>query len=336
MRGRLAPSPTGAQHLGNAKTFLMAWLSARMQAGTLIFRMEDLDSPRVKSWAIQQAMDDLKWLGLEWDFDWTHPGSLPPLIQTQRLDRYQKIMEELKHRELVYPCICSRKEIEESASAPHEMHLDGPIYPGTCRHYRVLDAERFSSQGTPYAWRYRMAPGVVTWHDGVLGVQTLDAEASLGDFVVGRSSGVPAYQLAVVVDDHDMHVTEVVRGADLVYSTYRQLAIYRDLAWQPPNFYHLPLVVGVDGKRLAKRHGDTRLAAFRDAGVRPETIIGFLAWKSGLIANWELLTPHQLQLRMTGSIADYWKPMKTLVFQENEAIPYFLQRQAAPTRFDQA
>uniref|UniRef100_A0A7C2JZM0 Glutamyl-Q tRNA(Asp) synthetase n=1 Tax=Schlesneria paludicola TaxID=360056 RepID=A0A7C2JZM0_9PLAN len=306
---RLAPSPTGAQHVGNARTFLLAWLSARSQRGRVILRIEDIDSPRVKPWAVQQAIDDLKWLGLDWD----EGPDIPPVpsppsaeervrgpvadasrsqsnryIQTHRLDLYRAALAELQSRELVYPCTCTRSDVEAAASAPHAGQ-EGPLYPGTCRHRSVADAAAVKNQ--PFSWRFRfLCPpcqggggggnfrdAAMTFLDLHAGPQHCDVARELGDFVIAKSDGSPAYQLAVVVDDHDMGITEVVRGNDLIPSTFRQLALYDAFGWTPPQFAHVPLVIGPDGRRLAKRHGDTRLSVLRDSGVPAERLVGFLA-----------------------------------------------------------
>ncbi len=326
--GRLAPSPTGALHLGNARSFLLAWLSIRQQRGRLILRIEDIDSPRVKPWAVQSTIDDLRWLGLDWDAGpedavrRTAPtdDSTPPIngidyIQTRRLGRYQQVLEQLIADGSIYACTCSRSEVARSASAPHESSfatLDGPIYPGTCRPSKKSDAPR-SLSTDKFAWRWRFADGEVTWTDQLRGIMRATPAVQLGDFVIARgmwpdarpsdlhlsdshlseqlddfaiarSENTPAYQLAVVVDDHDMQVTEVVRGDDLICSTYRQLAILEHLGWPAPRYIHVPLVIGPDGRRLAKRHGDTRLSSFRQRGVSPERVVGYLAWTLGLQA----------------------------------------------------
>ncbi len=279
--GRLAPSPTGGQHLGNARTFLLAWLSVRSQGGRLLLRIEDIDSPRVKVGADQEAIDDLRWLGLDWDDG--------PIWQTQRLPLYQAALARLQAAELVYPCTCSRRDIENAASAPHVEH-EGPRYPGTCPGRRVADAATLSR---PFAWRFRASDATLSFADGFRG--QVDVPSTLGgDFVVWKSSGRPAYQLAVVVDDAAQGVTEVLRGDDLIPSTPRQLQLYAALGWRPPSFCHVPLVVGADGNRLAKRHGDTRLAAFRAQGVKPEAIVGLLAWSCGWLPKPEAIAPPDL------------------------------------------
>ena len=282
--GRLAPSPTGAQHLGNARTFLVAWLECRQLGGKLLLRIEDLDTPRTKPGATAQVIEDLRWLGIDWDADTNEysTASLSFSIQSDREARYAEVLAQLKQLDLVYPCTCTRSEVEEAASAPHESVLDGTVYPGTCSVRHPEYSEELDRKGITYAWRFRMPAGLRSWNDRLFGQQILDAKRYLGDFVVGRSYGATAYQLAVVVDDHDFGVNHVVRGNDLIYSTYRQIAIYEALGWPTPNWLHLPLVVGPDGRRLAKRHGDTRLSHYREQGVAPEMILGYFATSLGI------------------------------------------------------
>ena len=282
--GRLAPSPTGAQHVGNARTYLVAWLSARSRDGVVRLRIEDIDSPRIKPGSPEQALDNLRWLGLDWD------GEI--VTQTERLPLYEAALDELKRRELVYPCTCSRGDIAAAASAPHADH-EAPTYPGTCAHRRAADAAKLSKEGKPFAWRFRVT-GSPAFTDVFAGEQNIDLHKLGGDFVVWKNAGTPAYQLAVVVDDAEMGVTEAIRGDDLIPSTPRQLLLYRALGLAPPAFGHIPLVVGEDGRRLAKRHGDTRLAALRDAGVKPEALVGLLAWSCGWLAKPEPIDAHEL------------------------------------------
>lgn len=277
--GRLAPSPTGAQHLGNARTYLLAWLSVRARGGRVILRVEDIDSPRTKPGAADQALEDLRWLGLDWDEGPDRLGEVGPYVQTERTDHYRAMFDALRARDLVYPCTCSRSDIAAAASAPHAGH-EGPVYPRTCYHRGAADARQLA---TPFAWRFRWHDTERTFIDGLRGREWCRPCYDLGDFVVFRSDQTPAYQLAVVADDHAMGVTEVVRGDDLVPSTFRQLALYEVMGWEPPRFTHVPLVVGRDGRRLAKRHGDTRLATLRESGVDPRTVVGYLAWTLGLL-----------------------------------------------------
>jgi glutamyl-tRNA synthetase len=270
--GRLAPSPTGAQHIGNARTYLIAWLAARRRGGRVVLRIEDIDSPRIKPGAAEGALEDLRWLGLDWDEG--------PSFQAERLPVYESALQVLQSKELVYPCTCSRSDVERAASAPHAEH-EGPAYPGTCAYRTAADAANLGDR--PFAWRFRVKPEAVEYMDGFRGRTEIRLREIGGDFVVWKSEGTPAYQLAVVVDDAAQQVTEVIRGDDLVTSTPRQLLLYEALGLTSPRFIHVPLVVGSDERRLAKRHGDTRLASLRQAGVRPEALLGFLAWSCGWI-----------------------------------------------------
>ena len=272
--GRLAPSPTGALHLGNARSFLLAWLDTRARGGRLWLRIEDIDGPRVKPGAEQAALDDLTWLGLDWD------GEL--VRQSERLPLYAAAVERLLAAGRAYACVCTRKEVEEAASAPHDEGLDpleGPVYPGTCRgRFASLDAARAESGREP-AVRLRVDDAAVPFMDRFRGSEP---GRIAGDFVIRKRDGGPAYQLAVVVDDAAMGISEVLRGDDLVASTPRQLLLYRALDLRPPAFAHVPLLVGPDGKRLAKRHGDTSLRYLRARGTTAEELVGFLAHLSGL------------------------------------------------------
>jgi glutamyl-tRNA synthetase len=241
--------------------------------------MEDIDSPRVKPGAAADALADLRWLGLDWDGE--------PVVQSARLAIYEDALAELKKQELVYPCTCSRSDIAAAASAPHAGE-DAP-YPGMCAHRDVSDARNLED----FAWRFRVSESPA-FDDLLAGRCQIDLRQAGGDFVVWKAAGTPAYQLTVVVDDAAMGVTEVVRGDDLIPSTPRQLLLYKALGVTQPRFAHLPLVVGTDGRRLAKRHGDTRLAALRAAGVTTEALLGLLAWSCGWQAEPEPMTLLQL------------------------------------------
>ena len=280
-RGRLAPSPTGAQHVGNARTYLIAWLSARSQGGTVALRIEDIDSPRIKAGAAEQALDDLRWLGLDWDGE--------PVVQTTRVALYEAALDRLKEQELVYPCTCTRTDIAAAASAPHAEH-EGPVYPGTCAPRSAKDAENLR---TPFAWRFRVSESP-SFVDRFLGEVRIDLKQVGGDFVVWKSAGTPAYQLAVVVDDAAMGITEVIRGDDLVPSTPRQILLYRALGWVVPSFTHVPLVVGADGRRLAKRHGDTRLSTLRTEPLAASRLLGRLAYSCGWLPKPEPIAAREL------------------------------------------
>ena len=302
---RLAPSPTGALHLGHARTFLIAWWMARQARAKIYMRMEDLDGGRAKAESVQQAYEDLTWLGMDWD---AYPagGDVAAaeiddgiVVQSRRMERYTSVLNELADREMVYPCTCTRADVaaavERSGNAPHEG--EGEVrYPGTCRKVErqrtkgesVLEWARavIAETGKPVCFRLRVREGLVEFEDHFAGPQAFDVATAAGDFPVTRfwnGSGPipPAYQLACVVDDHAMGIDSVIRGNDLLASTPRQLLIYRALGWTTPHFAHASLVVGTDGKRLAKRHGESRIAQFRAAGVSAKKIVGWAAWRSG-------------------------------------------------------
>jgi glutamyl-tRNA synthetase len=272
---RLAPSPTGALHLGNARTFLVNWLLARQRGWKIILRIEDIDGPRIKRGADQQLIEDLKWLGLDWDEG--------PIYQSGRLSLYKSTIEQLSRDGLAYPCTCSRKEVEAAASAPHAE--DGAaVYPGTCRGKYSSIREAESVSGRAPALRFRAPDEIIEFDDEFAGRQRFDAARHLGDFVIAKADGTPAYQLAVVVDDAAMGITDIVRGDDLLDSTPRQIMLYRALgmASRIPRYHHLPLVVGPDGLRLAKRHGDSRLRFYRDHGVSPKSVLALLCRWCGI------------------------------------------------------
>lgn len=281
-RGRLAPSPTGRIHFGTARTSLVAWLRARAAGGTLVMRIEDLDPPRVVPGAADAMLEDLRWLGLDWDEGPDTDGPHAPYAQSRRGDRYKQALAQLAAAGHTFECSCTRKEVAAASSAPHGDL--GPRYPGTCRH-GATHPER------PRSLRFRMdAPGA-SFDDVVHGAVP---PSPPDDFVVRRSDGLYAYQLAVVIDDIAMGITEVVRGDDLLSSTPRQLALYDALGSTPPAFLHVPLVLGPDGARLSKRHGHIAIADYRDAGHSPQRVVGALAHTLGLAQAGEAITPHAL------------------------------------------
>lgn len=269
-RGRFAPSPTGRVHLGTARTALVAWLRARARGGRFVMRIEDLDAPRTVPGSAQAILDDLGWLGLDWDEGPDVGGPHGPYVQSARFAEYEAALAALRRDGQLYPCTCSRREIAELASAPHG---EEPIYPGTCR-----DGPTHPER-TP-SWRFRL-PEAEAFVDGFHGA--IADGLGPGDFVVRRADGVFSYQLAVVVDDIAMGITEVVRGDDLLSSTPRQRALHRALGHVPPAFAHVPLVRGPDGERLGKRHGSTAIAARRDAGADPRALVATLARSLGLV-----------------------------------------------------
>jgi glutamyl-tRNA synthetase len=285
--GRLAPSPTGGLHLGHARTFLIAWLAARSRGGRIVLRIEDIDASRVRPQAAAGQLADLRWLGLDWDEGPDIGGPSGPYTQSERWPAYAAALERLKRAERVYPCTCTRADIERAATAPHAGE-EGPSYPGTCAGRSAGDAKRLSDR--PFAWRFRVPTGPVGWIDLIRGAQAIDPARVGGDFIVGRSTGAPAYQLAVVVDDAAMGITQVIRGADLVPSTPRQILLYRALGCGVPEFGHVPVVVGPDGRRLAKRDQSIKLATLRDEGIDPRWLIGWLAqscgWADAIVPSW--------------------------------------------------
>jgi len=292
-RGRFAPSPTGPLHLGNARTALLSWLAARAAGGRWLMRVEDLDRARVRPGLEERILAELRWLGLDWDEGPDMGGAAGPYRQSERLARYENALARLREGGRVYPCFCSRAEIARAAEAPHGPSDEGPRYPGTCARLSAEEASRRSAGRRP-AWRLRVAPGTIRFDDGVHGPQELDVAAQVGDFVVARADGVPAYQLAVVVDDGAMGVTDVVRGDDLLPSTARQLLLFEALGLPAPRFAHVPLVVGEDGERLAKRHGALSLGELRERGADPRALVGLLASLSGLCAPGARVAPEDL------------------------------------------
>ena len=308
LRGRLAPSPTGALHLGNARSFLVAWLSIRSRGGSLLLRMEDLDHPKVKPRAAEQALEDLRWLGLDWDEGPDLGGPCAPYVQSARTARYAAALAQLQAAGRVYPCVCSRKDVEAGQSAPHAGE-DGLAYDGACRgrFATYADAAATLPPGRLPAWRFRASPcdGLAlarptavsaesAFDDGFHGPQRENVAETTGDFVIARHPLGAGYMLAVVVDDAAMGVSEVLRGDDLLSATHRQLLLYRALGLMPPRFVHVPLVVAPDGRRLAKRHGDTRIATLRQQGVRPSQVVGLLAEWCGWGSAGEELLPKDL------------------------------------------
>ena len=274
-RGRLAPSPTGYLHVGHARTFWTAWRRARARQGTLVLRDEDLDPDRSRPEFAAAMIEDLRWLGLDWQEGPDCGGPYAPYVQSLRRPLYRAAFERLRERALVYPCTCSRQDVLRALGAPHSGEEE-PVYPGTCRPPDVRSGECESGRrpNSPRInWRFRVRDGQeVHFVDEARGPQCFEAGKDFGDFVVWRHDDVPSYQLAVVVDDAAMRITEVVRGGDLLLSTARQLLLYRALELEPPAFYHCPLVTDAAGARLAKRHDALSLRTLRARGVGPEGV----------------------------------------------------------------
>jgi glutamyl-tRNA synthetase len=281
-RGRYAPSPTGAIHLGNARTALLAWLDARAGGGAFVMRVEDLDRARVPADAEARLLEDLAWLGLDWDEGPDRGGPFAPYRQSERAARYDDAVARLLAAGRAFPCACSRADVARAASAPHAADEDGPRYPGTCRGLPAAAVEaRAAAQGRAPAIRFDGRGEAFPFVDEVRG-PVASPEGGVDDFVLRRADGTAAYQLAVVVDDAAMLVSRVVRGDDLLSSTPRQLALYVALGLPPPAFAHVPLVLAPGGERLAKRTRPTALADLRARGVAPEAIVGALATSAGL------------------------------------------------------
>lgn len=263
-RGRLAPSPTGYLHLGHAQTFWTAQARARAAGGKLILRNDDLDRDRCRPPFVAAMYEDLRWFGFAWTEGPDVGGPHAPYAQSERTARYRRTLETLQARGCVYPCTCSRKDIQAAVSAPHAGEEE-PLYPGTCR--PASGIVRSPRADRPPSWRLLVPDGeVIEFVDGCCGPQRFVAGKDFGDFVVWRPDDTPAYQLACVVDDAAMAITEVVRGADLLLSTARQLLLYRALALTPPAFFHCPLVTDERGVRLAKRHDALSLRRLREEG----------------------------------------------------------------------
>ena len=290
--GRLAPSPTGALHLGNVRTFMIAWLRARSQHGKVIMRMEDLDHPKDKPGAAAQAIEDLKWLGFDWDEEY---------VQSERKAIYAEATQALFKAGRIYPCVCSRKDVESAQSAPHSG--DQLFYPGTCRDRfsSWQEAQAFKCSCSPFpvpnspspCWRFKVPSDcTISFTDVFAGPYTQNISTTLGDFPLARDEGGAGYTLAATLDDLLMGVTEVVRGDDLLPATPAQILLSQvlistlqlQLLSPTPSYCHVPLVVGPDGRRLAKRHGDTRISYYREQGRSPEEILGYLAASCGWCA----------------------------------------------------
>lgn len=287
--GRFAPSPSGRMHLGNAFSALLAWLGVRSAGGTLVLRLEDLDEGRCKREYCAQLEADYRWLGLDWDVGGSAGGEA--YFQHSRGAAYAEALAALNAQGLVYPCFCTRGELH-AASAPHLS--DGtPRYPGTCRSLTPEEVVRRARLRRP-ALRVRVPEETVSFRDGVMGDVTEDLARDCGDFILRRSDGLYAYQLAVVVDDAAMGVTQVVRGADLLSSTPRQLWLQSRLGYPHPAYYHVPLLCGADGHRLSKRQRDVDLGAIRAQGTQPEEVIGLLAYWAGLLDRPEKVAAREL------------------------------------------
>lgn len=274
-RGRLAPSPTGYLHIGHGCTFWQAQERARKAGGQLVLRIEDLDEPRCRPEFRDAIIEDLSWFGLQWDEGPDVRGPFAPYVQSERRSHYLDVLRKLWDAGAVYGCACSRKDVAEAATAPHAENEE-PIYPGMCRALKRATSFESLLSGE-WNVRFHVPDGeTVRFRDGRAGEQAAIAGKDFGDFVVWRRDDVPAYHLAVVADDIAMHVTEVVRGEDLLLSTFRHLLLYRAVRVEPPAFYHAQLIADDEGRRLAKRHASLSLRMLRQSGVHPEALRGGL------------------------------------------------------------
>lgn len=328
-RGRWAPTPSGQLHVGNARSALLAWLSIRSRGGSFLWRLEDLDPPRALAGAAEQALDDLAWLGLDWDEGPDIGGPHGPYEQSRRGDFYDRALMRLAGDGRLFPCRLSRKDLRNLATAPH-----GPaaaVYPASLRptdlpadwHRPFFEPDQRPDQRPDAALRFKVDDRPVRYVDGLHGARVERVDETVGDFVLKRRDGLYAYQLAVVVDDLAMGVTEVVRGVDLLDSTARQIQLIEALGGQSPQWIHVPLIVDPRGEKLSKRHQSLTLAALRETGVRAPDLIGYLAWSAGLLDEARPVSPREL-------VDDFcWRRVRleTFFLRENLA-----QRLAGGTR----
>jgi len=271
-RGRLAPTPTGLLHVGHARTFALAAERARREGGTLVYRTEDLDASRCRPEFAAAAIADVRWLGLDWQEGPDLGGPCGPYVQSERLPWFAEVWRRLQASGAIYPCDKSRKDVARSLTAPHAEDDAEPIFPADLRPALGLGRE-LTAPGASN-WRFRVPDGeTIAFDDALRGPQAFVAGRDFGDFLIWRKDGFPAYELAVVADDHAMGITEVVRGADLLLSTARQLLLYRALGWTGPTWAHAPLIVDADGRRLAKRTAGLSIRELRAAGRTPAEVL---------------------------------------------------------------
>jgi glutamyl-tRNA synthetase/nondiscriminating glutamyl-tRNA synthetase len=275
VRVRFAPSPTGQLHVGNARTALFNWLFARQQGGAMVVRIEDTDVERSQARYETQLLEDLKWLGLDWDEGPDVGGPFPPYRQSDKLEVYREHAERLVSEGKAYYCFCTPEELDRFREQAMKEHR-APLYPGTCRQLEAAEARRRRQAGEPCAIRLRIPERPIRFHDIVRGEVEFSNEA-VSDPIILRSSGVPVYNYTVVVDDAEMRITHVIRGDDHLSNTPKQVALYEALGWPVPQFAHLSTILGPDRERLSKRHGATSVAAFRDMGVLPEALVNYMA-----------------------------------------------------------
>ncbi len=297
IRGRYAPSPTGPQHLGNLRTALLSWLQIRLNHGTFVLRMEDLDLPRCKPGSAQQIIEDLLWLGLDWDEGPDIGGSNASYNQSERTGQYESALRTLIDKDLAYPCWCSRKDIAEASSAPHS---GSPIYPGTCRDltHEERGARQAERPDRQPSWRFKITDtSEIVVNDELIGPITQNVATEVGDFILKRTDGLWAYQHAVVVDDIDMKMTDILRAQDLADSTPRQVLLFRALDAKIPRFWHVPLMLDAQGNRMSKRFDSTSLETM-DGAMTPPQLVGQLAASLGWVDEGTELTAIELLLEL--------------------------------------
>lgn len=275
IRVRFAPSPTGELHVGNARTALFNWIFARHSGGAFIVRIEDTDRVRTSKAVEANLLDDLQWLGIDWDEGPGVGGPYGPYHQTERLDLYRASLNRLIEEGRVYPCYCTEEELEAERAELVARRMM-PRYRGKCRKLTTEERNRFSCEGRAPVWRYRVEEGPIAFDDLIRGAMAFQGDA-IGDFIIVRSNGVPAYNFAVVVDDHFMEVSHVIRGEDHLSNTAVQILLYRALGFKPPVFAHHSLILGADHTKLSKRHGAVSVGAFRRRGILPEVLLNYLA-----------------------------------------------------------
>jgi glutamyl-tRNA synthetase/nondiscriminating glutamyl-tRNA synthetase len=275
VRVRFAPSPTGQVHVGNARTALFNWLFARQQGGAFILRIEDTDLERSEARYETQLIEDIKWLGLDWDEGPDVGGPYPPYRQSDKWQVYRDHAERLVSEGKAYRCFCSQEDLDRQREQAMAQHLQ-PNYPGTCRNLAPEEAERRRAAGEPCAIRLKIPERPIRFHDIVRGWVEFSNEV-VSDLIIVRSTGVPVYNYVVVVDDAEMKITHVIRGDDHLSNTPKQVALYEALGWEVPEFAHLSTILGPDKERLSKRHGATSLANFREMGVLPEALMNYMA-----------------------------------------------------------
>jgi len=283
-RVRFAPSPTGFLHVGGARTALFNWLYARSQGGVFVLRIEDTDQERSTEESYAAILRGMEWLGLDWDEGPGVGGEFGPYLQSERLDIYREHLDQLAAGGHVYKCYCSADDLEAREKAVRDAGCNWEGYDGHCRDLTEAQTAELEGQGKPFAWRLKTpTEGTTFWYDVIVDKREFQNEV-LVDRVIFKADGFPTYQFAVVVDDHTMGITHVLRGDDHVSNTPFQLLIYQALGWKPPKFGHMPMILGQDKKRLSKRHGATSVEEFQNLGILPAAMLNYLAllgWSPG-------------------------------------------------------